>query len=99
MCTPNRPSDFFEILTTEEVLARLKIGRTKLFELKKKGKLIPGRHFFKNGGILRFVWGPDLIMALHEDPAQNTQTTDQKNKASKQNQSVANKRSPINMEY
>lgn len=58
-----------EIITIEEAIVRLKIGRTKFFEiLKKGGRLIPGQHYFKNGRVLRVVWSIDLIKAINEVP-------------------------------
>lgn len=99
MSNPTKASDFFEILTTKEVLERLKIGRTKLFELMKKGTLTPGRHFFKNGRVLRFVWGIDLIEAIHDEPEEAFAQIEQRSENLKPYREIAVGRSPINMSY
>ena len=99
MSNPTKSSDFFEILTTKEVLERLKIGRTKLFELMKKGTLTPGRHFFKNGRVLRFVWGIDLIEAIHEEPGGAFDQAIKRSEDSKACGELIVGRSPINMSY
>lgn len=53
-----------EILTAEEFAQRLKIGRSSLFEWVRKGVLIPGKHYFKVGRVLRFVWADTVIVDL-----------------------------------
>jgi hypothetical protein len=99
MNNPTKSSDSFEILTTKETLERLKIGRTKLFQLMKKGTLTPGRHFFKNGRVLRFVWGIDLIEAIHDDPGEAFAQTEQRSETLKPYKDIAVGRSPMNMTY
>ena len=92
-------SNFFEIVTTREILERLKIGRTKLFELKRNETIIAGRHFFQNGRVLRWVWGPDLIEALHENPIEKQSPTDQQPKKSATNTTRPTMKSTINLSY
>ena len=53
-----------EVLTAEEFAERLKIGRSSLFEWLRKGVLIPGKHYFKVGRVLRFVWSEAIITDL-----------------------------------
>jgi len=53
-----------EVLTPEEFAKRLKIGRSSLFEWLRKGVLIPGKHYFRVGRVLRFIWSDELITAL-----------------------------------
>jgi len=56
-----------EILTPEEFAARLRIGRSTLFDWLQKGLLRPGRLFFKQGRTLRFFWSeetPQLVAEL-----------------------------------
>lgn len=55
-----------ELLTPEEFSERLKIGRSTLFEWLGKGILIPGKHYFKIGRVLRFIWSDELIQSLLE---------------------------------
>jgi hypothetical protein len=92
-------TDQLEIMTTKEVLERLKIGRTKLFELKRAGKLVPGRHFIRNGRYLRFIWVPDLIKSINEKPAKYSKLTSiQPEVARKKTNNPANG-SAINLDY
>ncbi|MBA7709776.1 hypothetical protein ES703_118701 [subsurface metagenome] len=92
-------SAFPEIVTTSELLKRLKIGRTKLFELKKNGTFTPGRHFFKNGRVLRFVWGADLIEAIHENTDDEPSPTNQQPKRPTMTTVHATNKSTINLDY
>lgn len=55
-----------ELLTPEEFANKLKIGRSTLFEWIGKGILLPGKHYFKIGRVLRFVWSDELIQLLLE---------------------------------
>ena len=91
--------EFSEILTTKETLKRLKIGRTKLFDLMKKGTLVPGRHFFKNGRVLRFVWGPELIIAMHENTNNEQTSKNQETEKTETPKKCSTKKSSINMYY
>lgn len=59
-----------EILTPEEFAARLRIGRSTLFNWLQKGLLRPGRLFLKQGRTLRFFWSdetPQLVAELLAD--------------------------------
>jgi len=56
-----------EIINLEEFAKRMSVARTTVFEWIKTGKLLPGRHFFKIGRVIRFQWGPDLLKKLYED--------------------------------
>jgi hypothetical protein len=89
----------FEILTTKELLIRLKISRTKLCELKRKGTLIPARHYIQNGRVLRFVWGADLIETIHENPEEKEETTDERTRKSKAFPRHRAGRGAINLDY
>ena len=60
----------FEVLTLKEFAIRMKVGRTKIFEWKRNGTLIPGRHFIQNGRIQRFIWRLDLIQEIHASQRQ-----------------------------
>lgn len=87
-----------ELLKTEELLKRLKIGKTKLFELIGKDTLIPGIHYFRNGRVLRFVWSADLIKALHDSSsAKLSSSLKPKTTNRPQNRNYA--RSQVNLEY
>ena len=98
MKTQKISADSIKILSTEEVLERLKIGRSKLFELKKSGKFIPGRHYFQNGRVLRIIWSSDLLQAIHEDPIPQSDKS-KKPESSDAIKTAAPGKSQINFEY
>ena len=56
-----------QLLTTEEFCRRFGIGRTKLFEMKKAGTLVRGRHYMQYGRKLLFPWGPEFLQRLLSD--------------------------------
>lgn len=56
-----------ELLTVEEFAARLKVGRSTVFDWLARGRLKPGVHFLKIGRTLRFVWHMDLLLSLSDD--------------------------------
>lgn len=53
-----------EILTIEEMAERLRISRATLFVWLKMGFFTKGRHYFKRGRIVRFIWGVDTVNEL-----------------------------------
>jgi hypothetical protein len=53
-----------EILTVEQFALRLTMSRTTLFEWLKTGILVQGKHYFKVGRILRFVWDDTLLLTI-----------------------------------
>ena len=53
-----------EILTVEEFALRLTMSRTTLFEWLKTGILVQGKHYFKVGRILRFVWDETMLLNI-----------------------------------
>lgn len=83
-----------EILTAEEFAARLKIGRSTLFDWLNKGILVSGKHYLKVGRILRFVWSDDVVTLLNESVA----VTTSRQPASKRDNRVAAKNT-INWDY
>lgn len=66
-----------ELLTVEEYSKRFCVSRTTVFEWKKSGILIPGRHYIKICRTLRFIWCYEVISELHESNSRNTENTDQ----------------------
>ncbi len=54
----------FEVLTLEEFMERMKIGRTTVHKWKSIGRLQPGKHFIKNGRVVRFIWTKEVILDL-----------------------------------
>lgn len=59
-----------DLLTSEEFMKKLKIGRSTLFEWLRSGVLEPGRHYVKVGRVLRFIWSNDIVAALAEATVQ-----------------------------
>ncbi len=57
----------FEILFLDEFADRLKVGRSTVHNWKKKGILKTGKHYIKQGGVLRFFWEKNLLLSLNED--------------------------------
>lgn len=53
-----------ELLTVDQFALRLTVSRTTAFEWLKNGILIQGKHYFKVGRILRFVWNEALLLSL-----------------------------------
>jgi hypothetical protein len=53
-----------EFLTVEELAQNLQVSRATLFNWMQKGILVQGRHYFKQGHILRFIWSDELIQEL-----------------------------------
>jgi hypothetical protein len=60
-----------DVLTPEEFARRLQISRATVFVWLKNGTLQQGRHFFKYGRVLRFVWNDELLDRLLEDSVSN----------------------------
>ena len=63
-----------ELLTVEEFAAKLKVSRTTVFTWLKTGHLTEGKHYFKIGRIIRFVWdaGSFLGKPVRRKPEQAT---------------------------
>ncbi len=55
------PSDN-DLLTVEEYAERLKVSRTTVFGWLKNGLLQEGKHYFRLGRIIRFVWDTGLLL-------------------------------------
>lgn len=58
------PSQISEFLTVEQLAQRLQVSRATLFTWMQKGILSQGRHYFKRGRVLRFIWSAELIQEL-----------------------------------
>lgn len=52
-------SDF---LTVEEFAEKLKVSRSTVFSWLKSGLLQEGKHYFRIGRIIRFVWDASLLI-------------------------------------
>lgn len=53
-----------EFITVDELSNRLHVSRATLFIWMQKGILAQGKHYFKHGRVLRFVWGDSLVNEL-----------------------------------
>jgi len=51
-----------DLLTVEEFADKLKVSRSTVFGWLKSGQLQEGRHFFRIGRIIRFVWDAGLFL-------------------------------------
>jgi len=89
-----------EIINLEEFAKRMSVARTTVFDWIKKGKLLPGRHFFKIGRVIRFEWGPDLLKKLYEDsdaPAITTHTV--KPPPTRSSRAESKRKAAIDLDY
>jgi len=92
-------ADNLELLTVEEYAKRFCVGRTTIFDWKKKGILVPGHHYIQIGRTLRFVWSSEVICGLHEGNSQNTENKKKQTIKSPMPKTLSNNNSAINMEY
>ena len=92
-------TEAFELLNADEFAKRLRVGRTTIFKWKKEGTLIPGRHYIKNGKIVRYVWARDVIMDIHEHIENIPQTANQEPVGSKPKTPTPKNQSVINLQY
>jgi predicted site-specific integrase-resolvase len=86
-----------EFITIEEVAERLHVSRATLFNWMQRGIFTQGKHFFKHGRVLRFIWGDDLVTALMGESlvqAENKPVSTQVSKSAK-----SKKASPLNWDY
>jgi len=51
-----------DLLTVEEYAEKLKVSRTTVFGWLKNGLLQEGKHYFRLGRIIRFVWDTGLLL-------------------------------------
>ncbi|ABB32015.1 hypothetical protein GeomeDRAFT_1939 [Geobacter metallireducens RCH3] len=58
------PPSLPEVLTVEQLAERLQVSRATLFSWMQRDILIAGRHYFKQGRVLRFLWSSELVMEL-----------------------------------
>jgi excisionase family DNA binding protein len=56
-----------EMLSIEQFAERMGVGRTTVHGWIKSGSLRSGRHYFRIGGTVRFIWGTELFQKLLED--------------------------------
>jgi len=91
--------DHIELLSVKEYAKRFCVSRTTVFEWKKSGILVPGRHYIQIGRTLRFVWCSEVICELHGGNSQNIENKKKRPIKSAISKKASNKKSAINMEY
>ena len=80
-----------EILTVDEFALRLRLSRATVFIWMQKGILERGKHYLKQGRVLRFLWNEETILGI---AATSTEPHRPVNRVAKQVKS-----GPINWEY
>jgi excisionase family DNA binding protein len=55
-----------EYLTIEQFAARLQLSRSTAYSWIAQGRLEAGRHVLHIGGVIRIIWGNDLMSHLLE---------------------------------
>ncbi len=63
------PSD---LLTVEEFAGKMKVSRSTVFGWLKSGLLQEGKHYFRIGRIIRFVWDAGLFLGSRRSKRENT---------------------------
>lgn len=92
----------FEVLLLEEFAQRLKVGRSTIFDWKKDGTLKPGRHYFQNGRVVRFIWARDVILEINNITAKAPKNKSEKKSAAEpdeQKPSTEKRKVGINLDY
>lgn len=70
--TPS-PLSSCEFLTVEELAQRLHVSRATVFAWMHQGIIAKGRHYFKRGHVLRFIWSGELIQELLTGSPENVE--------------------------
>jgi hypothetical protein len=86
-----------EFLTVEQLSDRLQVSRATLFNWMKKDILTQGRHYFKRGRVLRFIWSDDLIQELLAGSPEDMEKVSPEKPYLKPIRQI--KSSPINWDY
>jgi transposase-like protein len=89
----SKPLSTCEFITVEEVGKRLDVCRATLFNWMQQGVFIQGKHFFKRGRVLRFIWRDDLVNAVMGESLEKSENTAVAKPAQ------VKKTSPLNWEY
>ena len=89
----SKPLSTCEFITVEEVANRLHVCRATLFNWMQRGVFIQGKHFFKRGRVLRFLWGDDPVNAVLGEHAEKCESTAVAKPAH------SRKSSPLNWDY
>jgi len=89
-----------EILTVEQFALRLTMSRTTLFEWLNTGVLVQGKHYFKVGRILRFVWDETLLLTIGMNRKNNLEKKQKKTVKPRGERRLHSPSSPpVNLDY
>ena len=89
-----------ELLTVEQFAQRLTMSRTTLFDWLKSGILVQGKHYFKVGRILRFVWDETLLLKIGLNRKEPKEKTQKKVVRPKSKRQLRNPSQPaVNLDY
>ena len=92
MTTPDSP----ELLTVDQFAKRLQLSRASVFAWVNRGILIQGKHFFKYGKVVRFVYSANTLELLLSACVIEESPSSAKNLSRAARQT---KPSPVNWEY
>jgi len=85
-----------DILTVDEFALRLQLSRATVFNWMQKGILERGKHYLKQGRVLRFLWNDGLVKDIAGAASVNAPVVSVK---APMLTMQATKASPINWEY
>jgi len=89
-----------EILTVEQFAQRLGMSRTTAFDWLKSGILVQGKHYFKIGRILRFVWDETMLLTIGMNTKNRKDKNQKKSVRPKGIRHLHNPSSPpVNLDY
>ena len=94
MMNPSQHTDTFELLTCDEFAKRFGVTRTIIYKWKNDGTLVPGRHFIKNGRVVRYIWSLEVIREIHSVDEQPPVIKDELKTLPHRD-----KKCPINLDY
>ncbi len=89
----------FRLLTVDGYAEQFGVCRTTVFEWKRNGILVEGRHFIKIGKILRFFWGLDVIRDIVNYGSQQPNPSKSSSEISTQKLSINKRKNRINIDY
>lgn len=90
--------DQHEVLTVDELAARLKVCRSTVFSWMQDGILVSGRHYFKVGRVLRFVYCAQLVQELLQGSETAAMDCERTHSVSPE-QGRIKRESPLNWDY
>jgi hypothetical protein len=86
-----------DLLTVEQFAVKMQVSRTTVFEWLKNGALEEGKHYFKIGRIIRFVWNAALFLRGKGEKRQPRHKTALRPKDKRRNHTPS--QPPVNLDY